>query len=1544
MQSKPVAVLALLLLSLLGMMHPAAMATPGGLFNIVSYSFVSRSGGPVYPGSNAVLTVSIEYTGSTPLDQVTVCITLPEGFNLAPGEPPCKPPEISAAGPGNTTIVNGTVLSVEYDLKVLSSTSPGVYTFTLGVRYIAPSLQGEEKLYLQATVNSLPPPGLVVVDAYWEPAGYPGSQGVTLALLVENKGEADISGGRLRVEFPEDTISPSVVYVDLPFIPSGSSTVLRIPGLSISPSASPGAYTASYSVDASLSVDGVDYTGTRIDYFTFTIAPPPRVVLKLVDYGLAPGEASIRGSSGQSIYVILSNMQPGTVIDSVYAWFSIEQGGFFGNGSRVGFTYSNTVIDYGSALALESPRLAVIEDSELRIKLRLLFHGSVNGAEFWSEDEYVFTISLREPEDPLHVVAVYWSNGHVYPGSADEALVVKLVNRGLAQVSSLTAELTLPEGFSPEKIYSSAQAVAPGSTATLVFDGVDVDASIKPGSYNATLRIVAELIYNGARYNVTLNKTILVKVHDPGEEVFELAYAGWGSGIGYPDMIGASIRAELRVREPVDVESISAWLESLPPGVSARRGARVVEATVHTYGDIVVLEFEGFDVHAKPNTTLPLALRIQALVSRGGSEYWLNTSIPLLLRVSEASRVLSLIDYGFVGVGPFEEAYGVRPYLTFFSNTSSGVVDWVYLSIVVSGGVFEDNRSRIILGYDASIQPGGSATLELPGLARVYGPVRLAVNATIMLRLSDGSLAVIRQEHIVVLGPAEAYEPLVVASTATLYNGQPVLVYPGQRSVELRLVLLNTLPRPLSSITLEASVPHGFNLSSVSGSCLAGVAAGSTCSVSLVFDVSDSVRPGQYNVTLVIGYTYTSGGAVYRGSVHKRVPLLVHDVRVYGPRIEVAAVRWATSTGRVYAFSGVYELDVVLVNRGREAAYGVVGRVVRVQDGLEPVVDSSTCSQALPPGGFCTLRYTFSLETAPPKRYSVELNITYQRLDSGLNVLMESEKSISVAVDPPPRGVGLRLVDSGWLNSWPVYPGTSSATYVVTIASSWAYQVAGVHARLALPWGEEVEAYYDGPLQPYGSTTLEFSVDVPGATRPGSYYAELEVSYVVLAPGTTVEHVDKYRVRLNVSSPKEAFSIVTAQWRSEAPGKGSVGAVLRIVLRNNELPSARGLVAILESSEGVVFTVNNESRAKIPLTPLESVNVEELLKAINAQVPLARPTGSGGGAQEASITGKGSLFYVDAPLTIYTNTSRINVSVSVEFTDPWGSTHTAGPYTVEVLVPGRVTGFNVSITPQRATPINGTVEARLVIVNSGGSPALDAEVIVVPKVAIVLPLEPRLHLDSISPGSPVVLPVVFSYNPAGVQVYGGEAPRYMAVPVLVTIMYRDLLGNFYTYNSTVTLTLEPPIDVGLIDAKAELQGSRLLVGGTIVNRGLAVARSVEVVVHAGGTRASSFLGDLDPASQTAFRIDLDVRENVGEVVIEVRYLDDYGVKWTRTEKLPVRVATASTATTLPGEEAVAGYREYFGAVVAAVIVFLAAVFILVRRHLKRTIVEGVGEA
>jgi hypothetical protein len=112
-------------------------------------------------------------------------------------------------------------------------------------------------------------------------------------------------------------------------------------------------------------------------------------------------------------------------------------------------------------------------------------------------------------------------------------------------------------------------------------------------------------------------------------------------------------------------------------------------------------------------------------------------------------------------------------------------------------------------------------------------------------------------------------------------------------------------------------------------------------------------------------------------------------------------------------------------------------------------------------------------------------------------------------------------------------------------------------------------------------------------------------------------------------------------------------------------------------------------------------------------------------------------------------------------------------------------------------------------------------------------------------------------------------------------------------------------------------------------------------VQGGEERASSFLGDLEPASQTAFRVDLTVQGKVGEVVVEIRYLDDYGVGWTHTEKLPVNVAEVSTVTTLSQGETVAGYREYFGAVVAAVIVFLAAVFLLVRRHLRRTIGEGV---
>ncbi|MEM1643153.1 MAG: hypothetical protein QXS70_01985, partial [Desulfurococcaceae archaeon] len=144
----------------------------------------------------------------------------------------------------------------------------------------------------------------------------------------------------------------------------------------------------------------------------------------------------------------------------------------------------------------------------------------------------------------------------------------------------------------------------------------------------------------------------------------------------------------------------------------------------------------------------------------------------------------------------------------------------------------------------------------------------------------------------------------------------------------------------------------------------------------------------------------------------------------------------------------------------------------------------------------------------------------------------------------------------------------------------------------------------------------------------------------------------------------------------------------------------------------------------------------------------------------------------------------------------------------------------------------------------------------------------------------------------------------------------------------------PFIDLRVVSAKADLRGSVLVVSGVLANYGLATARSIEVAVIYGGLRASTFMGDLDSASQTAFRVELSVNNTAGkEAIIEISYRDEYYRLESTSFNITVVQVQVTTTTQPPQKWPILEVEHYL--VIAIVAAFLTAFLLLLYRYLRK---------
>jgi len=173
----------------------------------------------------------------------------------------------------------------------------------------------------------------------------------------------------------------------------------------------------------------------------------------------------------------------------------------------------------------------------------------------------------------------------------------------------------------------------------------------------------------------------------------------------------------------------------------------------------------------------------------------------------------------------------------------------------------------------------------------------------------------------------------------------------------------------------------------------------------------------------------------------------------------------------------------------------------------------------------------------------------------------------------------------------------------------------------------------------------------------------------------------------------------------------------------------------------------------------------------------------------------------------------------------------------------------------------------------------------------------------------------------------------MSVPFELALFYRDVYGYTSYYNTSLAVLLEPFIDISVTGVKASLTGKTLSISGTITNYGIATARSVVVRAIYSNYSSETLVGDLDPASQTAFRLELETGGFVEDnVVLVVSYRDEYG----RIEELnyTIRVTRVEpAATTTPAPRAGEPYTGYL-IVSVAVVAFLSIVAFMLYRYLK----------
>jgi hypothetical protein len=983
------------------------------------------------------------------------------------------------------------------------------------------------------------------------------------------------------------------------------------------------------------------------------------------------------------------------------------------------------------------------------------------------------------------------------------------------------------------------------------------------------------------------------------------------------------------------------------------RSKVIVISGSYSYAQYINFEINDIDAVTDESGLYPVVIRIDALV-RAPATYWYTQYFTLLLRVYKPLLNISVVDYGWLNNPVSTNASGATIYVT-LQSLSIDTIETLTVRAVLSGASYLNGLSEVVQVITATMNYGEVQTARFSDVEVRNATICVTFVISGVLSTGRGSYYRAWTTISVKLSTVESLEALKILSVHTSYRGAYAPLLLSARGITISIDIANTKSVQIAWLNAEASSTPQLKINDVGGNCVNGVAPGGVCRIDLDVDVSpDASGEAVINLSLAYGVRSSSTLSMFRELHLVKVPIASYAY--YKPRIILASAYWGTpqAPARVLTEQRNAGFTVTIANVGYYPVEAVVVTATPLNSTVIMVKDSDTCSPQLAPGAFCSV--TLYADLAKVVRGgAIVFRVSVKHLFTSFGTAISGEDvfAVSLPVEEPASGKGLEIVDVSWSNSWPVYPETENATLVVSIANRWPYRVSGIDLELVLPPGfytkngQTAKAYVPGPVNSLQQFNAQFTISV-GSVKPGRYTAMLVARYVVESgvPNARVE--EKHNITIIVNDLNKSIEVINAFWVGRSPEPPEFGAVLAVVVRNNYNPGMKGVVMDITLPEGIVSSDTNSSRARVAATSINIAQQPQITMAAPAQ--LAQIISAVVCQQQATTQaqfGPGELMYFYLRLNIVTNrTGTFVANATLSFVDQWGNVREV-PLTIRFTVPGSARIIEVE-APTSITVKRGVASLSLGLINKGSAPVYNIYVSLVPYAAMLVPQQATKYIDALEPGKVANVSFKLVYNPFAIATGAGQAYlRYMSVPFMVSVVFRDANGYMHVFNTSIALMIEPFIDLALLDAKASISGETVAVSGTLANYGIASARSVVAKAFCGDGEGETMIGDVDAASQASFRIEFKAKQkSCSDVLVQAIYRDEYGRVNVVNFTLPLVIERTATITTTSAPPSMFSNHAI---VITLVALFLAAIeyalYRYVRAHAKAVerIVAEVGK-
>ncbi|MCD6464962.1 hypothetical protein J7L27_01165 [Candidatus Bathyarchaeota archaeon] len=1372
---------------------------------------------------------------------------------------------------------------------------------------------------------------------------YPGSKRVSLkieAMYLSNKTARAVTG---HLELPYGIEFSAGSGKSAPARTLNGSVALKVEKgdhvtfdyyLDVSEQVDPGTFTLTLNITYRLELNATLLSETHD--ITLTISPYPEIYLRVVDAYLSP--ASSPGSTNTNLYVLLENAGESRIDSADFevdlpSQFRIDNPrvriGAVNINERFTLSFSGISISLTASTGFYTAKIYV--DATMRTE------DNVN----YEDTSFVrvqFKVTNPPEEEPIMVssVAVLYqgSPAPLLPSARGVTIRITLINRLPDAVSAMIITPELPNGIVLQSMSGTyINGMTPGGSCFLDMT-VNVSSSFQPGRYDIPLSISYVRIVSGASYMGEQAINITVTVESPHSYLPEISLttAYWGStnptlvykgsqhvpltlrfmNNGRYDVVGGVVNASSEFLKPIkDSDALSV---RLAPGA---------------YSSVTLY----YDVNAEAGN-IPLYISVGYFFDAFGTHIKVTRNFVVYLPVEEYPEIdLRVVD-AYLSPASYPGSTNTNLYVI-LENAGKSRIDSANFEVSLPPEFTIKNPRASV----SAVNRGERFTLVFSGISIPSDTptdtyhAEIYVDAT--MRTEDDYVSYNEYANIdlwfkITAMPKE--QPIMVSSVAVLYQGSPAPLLPSAREVTIRVSLINRLSEAVSAMAITPELPEGIILQSVSGTYVNGIPAGSSAYIDLTVNVSSSIQPGRYIIPLNISYVRIVSGASYMADQTVNVTVTVESPHSYLPEVSLISAYWGLQNPTpVYEGSQYVPLTLRFVNDGR---YNVVGGIVRASsEFLRPIKDSEALAARLAPGASSSVVLYFDVN-AEAGEIPVNVSINYVFNEFGTHINATRSFRVYLMVEKYSASASnLMVVSSGWQNNYNVFPRTENATYQVTLVNRAPFSVGGIILSLGLPenMSSGGNAYIEGPIRSLDTFTVSFSVSV-GNIQPGSYNATLKADFILLSGGPGVRCVEEFNLTINVNDDSQAVEFVSAKWYGGSVGPYTYGAHLLIFIRNNYVDSMRGTILELYLPDGMISVLDNSSYVKV--TPLSTsftgftqpIQARDLSSLINAY--LGAPQA---GAAQAFSKGDILTFIIDVNiLDLEVGIHYLNGELS--YIDQWGSKRTV-KVTIPVAILGRTEYVEVHMSGSLSIRSRFT-NTSLAIRNVGSSPIYDVYVIISSYQGMpLLVASPTItHIRRIGANEEVNLPITLTYNPLGFlsQTGGTTIITYGPVPFLVSIVYRDASGSLKSFNNTVVVVVEPFIDLLVKDIRAIGRNTSSTITGVIVNRGSATAYRVEAIFQVNGVNRSMLVGDIEPGSELAFRVEVPKYGENGTLRITYyNIFDEFN-----SREMNVKIEPQFETKITPVQEEGMGFEKWI--VIGVVAAFLSIAAFLIYRLLRKS--------